>query len=122
MPIFNRVLDGMLIVTVDGDYTPEEFRRFGAAGLELPELSSPTQVLVDMSGASGLLERAAEDVRATASFFAARSESIARVAVLAPADLTFGVMNIGRVFANMGGLETELFRTRVEALNWLRER
>jgi len=119
MPVFTKMQDGVLYMVVDGDYTSDELRRKGAAALEDPATPTPVPVLVDMSGAAGLRKKGVEAIRGTTDFFSARAEYVERVALLAPSDLAYGVMNQGAVFAEGRGLEARPFRTRAEALEWL---
>jgi len=121
MPVFTRVENGILNVIVDGDYTSAELQRVGAAALEAEAGSGPIPTLLDLSGAAGLSARSSESVRETAQFFAAHKELMRRVAIIAPGDLAFGLMRMAGVVAGFGGLETEPFRTKAEALSWLRE-
>ena len=119
MPVFSKLTEGTLVITVDGDYTSNEVRRVGAAGLEDPERPVPGPVLVDMSGAAGMRHKSAEQVGDSARFFAEYSDSITRVAIIAPSDLVFGMMNQAGARAQAPGLETRPFRDRNEALSWL---
>jgi len=119
MPVFTHMKNGVLVVTVDGDYTSGELRRAGARGLEADDVPNPVPVLLDMSGAAGIGKKSTDDIRATGEFFGERAEFMTRVAVLAPSDVAFGLMNVGGVFATSAGLETRPFRSRTEALEWL---
>ena len=121
MPVFTRIRDGVLVVTVDGDYTSDGLRRAGERGLESDDVPTPVAVLLDMSGSAGVGKKSSDDLRQTGEFFGQRRELITRVAVLAPSDVVYGLMNIGSVFATAARVPTRPFRDRGEAMEWLRE-
>lgn len=121
MPVFTRVSGSVLLVTVDGDYTPAELRRVGEAGILDPGTPKPARVLLDMSGAAGLSKRKPEELKETARFFGALRAHLDRVAILAPDDLSYGLMRLGESwFEDAAGSERAMvFRSRAEALEWL---
>ncbi len=53
MPVFTRVRDGILVLTVDGDYTANELRRVALGAFGSEETPSRVPVLLDMSGGGG---------------------------------------------------------------------
>ncbi len=121
MPVFTRMRDGVLIVTVDGDYTPGELSRAGERGLQSEDVPTPVAVLLDMSGAAGLRQKSTDELELIGEFFGERTELMTRVAVLAPSDLAYGLMNVGGVFASSTRIPTRPFRDRAPAMEWLRD-
>ncbi|MEQ8329476.1 MAG: STAS/SEC14 domain-containing protein [Longimicrobiales bacterium] len=119
MPVHARTIDGLIHLVVDGDYTSEELRRVGAAAVD-GATAPRTSVFVDFSGAAGLHRKTPADLRTTAAFFGSRRERLGRVAVLAPTDVGYGLMRMGAAFGDADGLAVQAFRTRAEALAWLR--
>jgi len=109
VPVFTRLNGEVLVVTVDGDYTPGELRRVAERGLQAPETPHPVRVLLDMSGAAAPAERAAEDVREAAAFFASLAPGVERVAIQTHLDVP-----------GLPG-EATAFQKRAEALAWLDE-
>jgi len=107
VPVFTRIKDSVLVVTVDGDYTLSELRRVGARGLQAPDTPRPARVLLDLSGAAAPPDRAAEDVREAAAFFAAMGSAVERVAI--QAHLPMATPPEG----------TQIFHSRADALAWL---
>ena len=49
MPVFHRVVEGVLLVTVDGDFTADEIVRVGGRALDAPDLIQPAFVILDLS-------------------------------------------------------------------------
>ena len=121
MPVFTRMRGGVLVVTVDGDFTPGELSRAGERGLASDDVPSPVAVLLDMSGAAGLETKSQDDLRLTGEFFGERQDVLTRVAVLTPSDVAYGLLDIGTAFATSAGIQSRPFRDRAEATKWLRE-
>ena len=105
MPVFHRLQDKTLVVTIDGDFTPGELER--AVGRALDSEGLPTQVgvLLDLSGVAnshgmGILEMA--------HVFVAHPTEVLRIAVLGSVTSTA-----------TDGLEVRAFQSKAEALDWL---
>ena len=121
MPVFTRMRDGVLVVTVDGDYTPGELSRAGERGLASDDVPSRVAVLLDMSGAAGLQNKSEDDLRRTGEFLSERGETLIRLAVLAPSDVAYDLLDGGGGFAALTGIPSRSFRDRAEAFEWLKE-
>lgn len=119
MPVHAHEENGVLHITVDGSYTSDELRRVGADALDGAE--APMPVFLDLSRAAGLADRSSGEFRVTAAFFTERAAQMTRVAILAPDDLTYGLMRMGAAFAEAGGLRVKAFRVRAGALAWIHE-
>lgn len=114
MPVFHRVESGVLVVTVDGDFTVEETERVGSAALQASELIAPAFVILDLSGAAGLAPES-ERVERVTTLFAGPQAPVARLAVVAAAELADAVVG----HARDSGLESAAFRSRSDAMDWL---
>jgi len=119
MPVRYFVTGEILVVMVEGDYASEELRRVGDAAVRAPGLPHPAPVLLDMSKAAGLNARSGRQLRATAAFFAERADRIRRIAILAPTDLSYGLMRMGATFGETMGLVVGVFRSLDEAMRFL---
>ena len=71
MPVFSRVRDGVLILTVDGDYTANELHRVGGAAFEAEDAPGKLPVLLDLSGAAGLAHKSPGELATTGAIFGA---------------------------------------------------
>lgn len=118
MPVFTRVRDGVLVIAIDGDYTPQELRRVGEAGVTDPATPTPVRAILDMSGAAGLPTRSLSELQETAQFLTGL-DALSAVAILAPDDATHGLMRMAAPFLARGGTPVAVFRTRDEAQSWL---
>jgi len=87
MPVFTRVKDGVLVLTVDGDYTPNELRRVAFSAFEDSDTPSSVPILLDMSGAAGLGGKSTEELRASGAIFGAFRDRISGIGVVAASDV-----------------------------------
>jgi hypothetical protein len=111
------VREGVLVVTVDGDFTPGEIERVGGRALEAPDLIHPAFVLLDLSGTSGLSGSDLDRLKPVAEFFAGPQTPVARLAVMAATEVGRAVVEE----AVASGLESESFKTKSAAMDWLLE-
>jgi hypothetical protein len=116
MPVFQRIQSGVLVVTVDGDFTVEEVVRVGQSGLQSPEAINPAFVILDLSGTAGL-DQASGRLESIATFFAGPQTPVAKLAVMALADVAAVVVEHARA----SGLEAAAFSSKSNALDWLLE-
>lgn len=105
MPVFHRVQDDVLVVTVDGDFTAGELARKGGEALESQEETLRRGVLLDVSGAAGAADM---DVLELARVFVDHPTQVSRIAVLGTDHDTVS-----------GGVAIRGFYRRAEALAWL---
>ena len=105
MPVFYKVEDYNLIVTVDGDFTPGELARKGAEALESESLPAQVCVLLDVSGAAGTHEG---EIAEMAHVFIEHPTDVPRIAVLGSVESR-----------EAEGVEIQGFLRRAEALEWL---
>ena len=64
MPVFTRLRDDVLTLTVDGDYTANELRRVAIAAFGSEETPSRFPILLDMSGAAGVMSKSDDEMKA----------------------------------------------------------
>jgi hypothetical protein len=119
VPVHNAQKNGVLVITVDGDYTAAELRRVGAAAVADLDAPARARILLDVSGAAGLARRPPAELIEVADFFASLGDTLHAVAVLAPDDASYGLMRMGMELYAGGGMRAEVFRDRPGALGWL---
>ena len=83
MPEFSRVKDGVLVLTVDGDYSANELRRVGFGAFESESTPKRVPVILDLSGAAGLAKKSPADVAGTGAIFGVYRDRLAGIAVVA---------------------------------------
>ncbi len=87
MPVFTRLRDGVLELTVDGDFTANEVRRVAFKAFESDNTPKSIPILLDMSGAAGIAKMSTEEMEAAGAIFGAYRDRIAGLGVVASADV-----------------------------------
>ena len=118
MPVFSRVRDGVLVLTVDGDYTANELRRVGFGAFESGSTPKRVPVLFDLSGAAGLAKKSQQDIAATGAIFGAYRDRLTGIAVVAPPDV-HGLFSASGVFGSESGVRVQACASHAEARDWL---
>lgn len=120
MPITHAFDASILVIRMEGHYTVSDLEQAVLAGLADPHLPTDAVLMFDLSESRALRDRPTEDVRAMARFLARqRARYGARLAMVAPGDLAFGLMRLGAVTAEGGGVAAEVFRDYATARAWL---
>jgi hypothetical protein len=118
MPVFARVRDGVLVLTVDGDYTANELRRVAFGAFEGEGTPAHVPVLLDLSGAAGIANQSPTDVAATGAIFGAYRDRLTGIAVVSPPGL-FSLFDGQSDFAGEAGVRVEVCSSPAEARAWL---
>ena len=118
MPVFSRVRDGVLTLTVDGDYTANELRRVGFTAFEADEAPMKVPVLLDLSGAAGLGNKSPTDLAATGAIFGAYRDRLTGIAIVAADDVS-SLFDAQSDFASEAGVRVEVCNSHAEARAWL---
>ena len=121
MPVRYSIQDGVLAMEFVGVYQSLDVMRTFLEALKDPNCPNPVALLVDVSGSESLATRPAEEIRMVAQFLGPYSARIGgRCALVAPSAVQFGLTQMGAVHAERVGVEARAFRTRDEALQWLK--
>jgi len=118
MPVFTRVKDDVLVLTVDGDYTANEIRRVAFGAFESAETPQSVPILLDMSGAAGLANKTAEEHQATGAIFGAYRDRIKGIGVVASADVHELFTDDGD-FGREAGVSVRACQSHADAREWL---
>lgn len=118
MPVFARVRDGVLVLTVDGDYTVNELRRIAFEGFEHEDTPNRVPVLLDLSGAAGIANKSPSDLAATGAIFGAYRDRLSGIAVVAAPDL-FSLFDGQSDFGSEAGVRVQASHSHAEAREWL---
>jgi len=120
MPVFSRVRDGVLVLTVDGDYTANELRRIGFGAFEAEQTPKRVPVLLDVSGAAGLANKSATDLAATGAIFGAYRDRLTGIAVVAAPDVA-SLFDAQSDFAHEAGVRVHACQSHAAARDWLNQ-
>ena len=121
MPVFARVRDGVLVLTVDGDYTANELRRIGSSAFEAESTPQRVPVLLDLSGAAGLAKKSASDVAPSGAIFGAYRDRLVGLAVVAAANVHH-LFDDKSDFASLAGVRVFTCQSHTDARAWLSKR
>lgn len=120
MPVFTRFRDGVLVLTVDGDFTANELRRVAYGAFHADETPRVVPVLLDMGGAAGVTSKSREQMQAMGAIFGAYRDRIAGVAVVAPPDV-HEIFTPDGDFGEQAGARVFACTTHADARTWLKE-
>lgn len=118
MPVFTRLRDGVLVLTVDGDFTANEVRRVTFGAFESAGTPTVVPVLLDMSGAAGVSAKSSEEMQATGAIFGAYRDRIKGLAVVAAPDVHHFFTGEGD-FAREAGTAVHPCHSHADARTWL---
>lgn len=118
MPVFTRLRDDVMTLTVDGDYTANELRRVAFNAFESGELPSHVPILLDMSGAAGVMLKSEEEMKAAGEIFGAYRDRIAGLGVVVAAD-AHALFADDAPFAQEAGLPVRPCHSHADARAWL---
>lgn len=118
MPVFTRFRDDVLVLTVDGDFTPNELRRVAFGAFESDEVPGTVPILLDMSGAAGVAKKTETELRATGAIFGAYRDRISGLGVVASADV-HALFKPGAHFGSEAGIPVQPCNSHAEARDWL---
>jgi hypothetical protein len=121
MPVFSRFRNGVLTLTVDGDYTANELRRVGFSAFEADDAPAKLPVLLDLSGAAGLAKKSQAELAATGAFFGAYRDRLSGVAVVASSDVG-PLFDEHSGFASEAGVTVKVCTSHADANAWLKGR
>lgn len=119
MPVFSRLRDGVLVLTVDGDYTANELQRVGTSAFESEDAPLKVPVLLDLSGAAGLADKAATELTASGAVFGRYRDRLTGLAVVASPTLA-SLFDSGSVFAAEAGVPVQVYASHTDARAWLK--
>lgn len=121
MTVQYAIREGVISIELAGRYEPDDIIRTFLEALRDPACPTSAPLLVDVSSSEELATRPAADIRMVAEFLGPHAARIGgRCAVVAPSDVHFGLSQMGAVYSQGVGVEAQVFRTREDALAWLR--
>ena len=121
MAVQYSICEGVLTMEFAGSYEPRDVVGRFLEAMNDPACPRPVLLLVDVSRSESLATRSAADIRMVAEFLGPYSDRVAgRCAVVAPSDVHFGLSQMGAVYSQGVGIAAQVFRTRAEAVAWLR--
>lgn len=118
MPVFTRLQDDVMTLTVDGDYTASELRRVAFTAFESGELPTRVPILLDMSGAAGVMLKSGDEMKAAGGIFGTFRDRITGLGVVVAAD-AHGLFADDSPFVQETGLPVRPWHSHADARAWL---
>ena len=121
MPVTYTIENGLLILELSGSYETQDLIQTFLAAMKDPACPHEVGLMLDVSESESFAARPAGEIRMAAEFLGPWAQRIrSRVAVTAPKDVHFGLSQMGAVYTRGVGVDARVFRTRDEAVEWLR--
>jgi hypothetical protein len=121
MPVKYTIENGLLILELSGSYETQDLIQTFLAAMKDPACPHEVGLLLDVSESESFAARPAGEIRMAAEFLGPWAQRIrSRVAVTALKDVHFGLGQMGAVYTRGVGVDARVFRTRDEAVEWLR--
>lgn len=120
MPVTYAYDDRIVVMDLCGEYTTADLRKGILRALDDARCPPRPVLLFDMRDSTAIRQRTMDEVRTMAQFLAAHGARFShRLAVVTGSDVAFGLMRVGAVEAEWGGVEPMVFRDLAEARAWL---
>ena len=121
MPVAYEFDDDVILLRMVGKYTTSDLKSSILDALDDARVPERPVLLFDLRESRSLQDRTADEVRDMARFLASQGRRFGhRLAMVTTGDLAFGLMRLGAVAAETGGLAAEVFRDMGEAKEWLK--
>jgi hypothetical protein len=121
MPVTYTLEDGILTLVPSGTYATQEVVQAFTSAMKDPACPHEVGFLFDVTESESLASRPAGDIRMVAELLGTYGPRVrSRVAVVAAKDVHFGLSQMGAVYSRGVGIDARVFRTRAEAVEWLR--
>lgn len=119
MPATYRLLTDVIEIALVGDVSPDELIQTFHEGMDDPATPARFFVLVDVRESTSLATQPTADIIRVAEHLGPYKDRVGRCAVLATANVHFGLSRLGAVYSETAGVMTSVFRDRDEAIAWL---
>ena len=120
MPVTYSIDGDLVRLNLEGQYQPSDVIKQFEAALADPRCPEEFSFLIDASKSESLDKRSPADIRGVAEYLGPYRRRVrGRCAVVAVSDLHFGLSRMGSVYSEGVGVESQVFRTVPEAMEWL---
>jgi hypothetical protein len=120
MPVTYRYDCDIVVVEMVGEYSMDDLRKAILNSLAEPQCPANSVLMISLVGSQSIYTRSAEEVKTVAQFIASIGNSFHnRIALVAEADLPYGLLRMGSVGSEERGIASNVFRSMAEAREWL---
>ncbi len=110
----------MVVMRMEGDYTTGDLKTGVTQALDDPQCPKDAVLMFDLRQSESIKGRSPAEVQDMANFLAGQRERYSRrLAMVTGSDVAYGLMRIGAVYVERGGVLPEVFRDFEEAKKWL---
>lgn len=122
MPVRWSIDEDLVQLDLEGHYAPTDIIDAFLSALSDRRCPEQIHLLLDTTQSESLKERTPREVRHVAQYLGPYRKRIrGRCAVVAETDLQFGLSRMGSAYSDSVGVDARVFRSRAEALDWLRQ-
>ena len=120
MPVSHHFDSNIVVIEMIGEYSVKDLRTVIINSFADPLCPKNPILMIDLGRSKSIYERSSQTINAMAAFIATYGKKFNnRLALVAPDDLTFGLMRMSSVSADSFGVDVIIFRTYNEARKWL---
>jgi len=120
MPVSYSYHGRIVVMRMEGDYTTADLKARVLEALDDPKCPTDAVLLFDMRESNAIKGRSPAEVQEMANFLAGQRDRFSRrLAMVTSSDVAYGLMRIGAVYVERGGVSPEVFRDFEEAKKWL---
>ena len=120
MPITYRFDSTIVVIELVGEYSLDDIPKRIINSLADSHCPISPSILIDLGGSQSIYHRTTRDIiTAVNSLSTVAKHFNNRIALVAPNDVSFGLMRMGSVFSEYVGFKPEVFRQYLEAREWL---
>ena len=122
MPVTWSLEGDLVQLSLEGQYEPTDIIDAFLAALADPRCPEEISLLLDTTRSQSLDMRAPGEIRHVAQYLGPYRKRIrGRCAVVVGTDLHFGLSRMGSAYSETVGVDARVFRSKAEALDWLRQ-
>jgi SpoIIAA-like len=120
MPVTYRIEGDVVEMVFDGEIPLEDIFKTFHQMIDDPACPEKFRILLDVRKSVSLATRPTEEIIKVAEYVGPYKDRVIRCAVVAAADVHYGLGRMGAVYSEAKGVVTSVFRDREEAMTWLR--
>jgi len=120
MPVTYRIEGDIAEMSFEGAFPLEDVFAAFHRMLEDPACPEQIRILLDVRKSATLATRPTDEIIRVAEYVGPYKDRVLRCAVVAAADVHYGLGRMGAVYSEAKGVMTRVFRDRAEASAWLK--
>ena len=119
MPATYRLLGDVVEITLVGSNSPDDVIQTFHEAHDNPATPRRLFLLLDVRESTSLATQPTAEIIRVAEHLGPYKDRVGRCAVVATANVHFGLSRLGAVYSETAGVMTSVFRDRDEAIAWL---